>query len=164
MPETKSHERPLLHCLSRTAAGFLTAVPVATLVTGLCLLYLSGLGFLQVILFLGPVYSLFVGTYCAKTVRNSGGVWQMLLIAAAAAGGTASWYLWGIFSGSIHWYGGFWLLVATTVSGVWVGPTAFNVLRLAIGSNDSVDQPSLDGEDHVAFEVRKLRRQLLLKS
>jgi len=82
----------------------------------------------------------------------------------AAAGGAASWYLWGMFSGSSHWYGGFWLLVATTVSGVWVEPTAFNVLRLAIGSNDSVDQPSLDGEDHVAFEVRKFRRQLLLKS
>ena len=113
MPDTKSHERPLLHCLSRTAAGFLTVVPVATLVTGLCLLCLWGLGFLLVILFRGPIYSLFVGTYCAKTVRNSGDVWQMLLI--AAAGGVASWYLLGSVTGSIHWYGGFWLLFATTV-------------------------------------------------
>lgn len=164
MADTKSHERPLLRCLSRTAAGFLTVVPATTLATGLCLMCLWVIGFLVVMFFFGPVYSIFVGIYCANTIRNSGGAWQMLLIAAAAASGMASWYLWGTFSGPILGYGGFWLLAATIVSGVWVGPTVLNVLRLAFCPDDSAEQPSPDGEEHVAFEVRKLRRQLAQNS
>lgn len=165
MPDTKSRERPLLRCLSMTAAGFLTVVPVATLVTGICLLFLWVIGFLLVMFFLGPVYSLFVGIYCAKTIRNSGAAWQMLLTAAGAASGMASWYLWGNLNEPILGYAGFWWLAASTVSGVWVGPTVLNVLRLAICREDSAaEQPSLDDEDRVAFEVRKLRRQLARNS
>ena len=164
MSDTKSHERPLLRCLTRTAAGFLTVVPVMTLVTGLCLLCLWVIGFLLVMFFFGPAYSILVGIYCAKTIRNSGGAWHVLLVGAAAASGVASWYLWRAFSGPILGYGGYWLLTATTVSGVWVGPTVLNLLRLVFCPDDSAEQPSPDGEDHVAFEVRKLRRQLAQKS
>ena len=89
----------------------------------------------------------------------------MLLIAAAAASGIASWYLWVNLSGPILGYTGFWLSAASTVSGVWVGPTVLNLLRLAIRPEDSsAEPPSFPSEDRVAFEVRNLRRQLARKS
>ena len=165
MPDTKYYERPFVRCLSKTAAGFLISAPAATLVTGVCLLCLWVFGFLLVMFFVGPVYSLFVGIYCAKTIRNSGALWQMLLIAAAAASGMASWYLWGVLCGPILGYGGFWWLAASIVSGVWVGPTVLNLLRLAIRQEDlAAEPPSFPSDDRVAFEVRNLRGQLARKS
>lgn len=129
MPRQESHERPLLRCLTLTGFGFLAIVPATTLVTSFCLVCLWVYGALLMLL-LGPVYSLIVGVYCAKTIRNSGPEWQSLLVAAALASGCAALYCWGLMNETALWYEGYGTLAASTAAGVWVGPTVLNVVRL----------------------------------
>lgn len=140
MSRQQSHERPLLRCLGLTGIGFLAIVPATTLVASFCLFCLWVYGALLMLL-LGPVYSLIVGVYCAKTIRNSGPEWQMLLFVAALASGCAAWYCWGLMNETALWYEGYGPLAATTAAGVWVGPKALNVVRLAVPARGRTSPP-----------------------